>query len=452
MAWAASPGSFSQAYLLFASTNNHYSNVIDHPVCPCCGNENVYRFYSLREIPVHSVLLMRTRETALAFPKGDIHLGYCQSCGFIYNTSFQPEKLAYSPQYEETQGFSGTFHTFHVRLASQLIERYSLRNKTIIEIGCGKGEFLTMLCELGENRGIGFDPAYVPERMHSPAKERLTFITDFYSEKYAGYAGDFYCCKMTLEHIRDAYEFVRTLRRAIGDRPDAVVFVQVPEITRILRENAFWDIYYEHCSYFSPGSLARLFRRAGFEVVDLWKDYDDQYLMLAGKPLAGKPAQVRPGRKPPDPGSSILFMENDLDELEQRVRDFSTLLPARLEGWRQKLAAYKEDGRHVALWGGGSKGVAFLTTIQSGPGTQIDAPGKTDRISAIGCVVDINPYKKGTFLPGTGHEIALPEQLKNYRPDVVIVMNPVYCQEIRNILEEMDLFPELIPANISCFA
>ena len=58
---------------------------------------------------------------------------------------------------------------------------------------------------------------------------------------------------MTLEHIPATGDFVRMVRRAIGDavrnRP---VFFQIPEATRILRDCAFEDIYYEHCSYFSP--------------------------------------------------------------------------------------------------------------------------------------------------------------------------------------------------------
>jgi len=68
------------------------------------------------------------------------------------------------PRCEETQGFSPFFRAWHEGLAQRLIDRYSLRAKKIIEIGCGKGEFLALLCDLGHNRGIGFDPAYVPER------------------------------------------------------------------------------------------------------------------------------------------------------------------------------------------------------------------------------------------------------------------------------------------------
>ena len=53
------------------------------------------------------------------------------------------------------------------------------------------------------------------------------------------------------------------MRRTVGDRPESVVFFMIPEVMRILNLRAFWDIYYEHCSYWSPGSLARAFRSPG---------------------------------------------------------------------------------------------------------------------------------------------------------------------------------------------
>jgi hypothetical protein len=46
-------------------------------------------------------------------------------------------------------------------------------------------------------------------------------------------------------------------------------------------------------------------------------------------------------------------------------------------------------------------------------------------------------------MAGTGHEIVSPESMKKFRPDVVIVMNPVYKEEIRKELQKMGLAPEI---------
>jgi hypothetical protein len=211
---------------------------------------------------------------------------------------------------------------------------------------------------------------------------------------------------------------MRTVRRSIGDRPDTVVFFQVPDLTRILRECAFWDIYYEHCSYFAAGSLARLFRRTGFRVLETWTAYNDQYLMIEARPAnAVEPSTDETGE--------------DVRALWGQVASFADHCSAKIESWKKDLAGMKQRHKKVVIWGGGSKGVTFLTTL-----------GVTDEIAYA---VDLNPHKRGTFMAGTGHEVVSPGFLRDYRPDVVIVMNPVYMEEVSRDLRDMGLEPRLIP-------
>jgi hypothetical protein len=63
----------------------------------------------------------------------------------------------------------------------------------------------------------------------------------------------------------------------------------------------------------------------------------------------------------------------------------------------------------------------------------------------IDYVVDINPHKHGTFLPGTGHEVVGPDFLQDRRPDVVVIMNPIYTEEIRRQLDGLGIHPEFMP-------
>jgi SAM-dependent methyltransferase len=299
-----------------------------------------------------------------------------------------------------------------------LIERYDLHSKDIIEIGSGQGEFLTLLCELGDNRGVGFDPAYISRQNQSQANDQIIFIKDFYSEKYANYRGDFLCCKMTLEHIQQTADFVSTVRRSMRDQLATIVFFQVPNVSRILRDLAFWDIYYEHCSYLSLGSLARLFGKCGFDAIDLWKDYDDQYLMIEARPGNGR-------------SRSVLVQEDDLEDLARDVAYFAENYLDKLDAWQRDLQEIRQNRQRTVIWGAGSKGVAFLTTLRI-----------QDEIEYA---VDINPYKHGTYMAGTGQQIVAPEFLREYRPDVVIVMNPIYCNEIRRDLNRMGVTAELMP-------
>lgn len=386
-------------------------------MCPNCLTGEMTIFHKCLRVPVHSVLLMHTREVAINYPKGDIALGFCASCGFIANTLFDPGLHEYSHQYEETQGFSATFRSFHSRLACSLIEKYELHHKTIVEIGCGKGEFLTLLCELGQNRGIGFDPAFVEDRNPAKTDTEIEFVRDFYSEKYAHVQADFFCCKMTLEHIPETAQFIRNVRRAIGNHSNTTIFFQVPDVIRVLKDCAFWDIYYEHCSYFCAGSLRRAFREGGFQVLETWTDYDSQYLMITARP------------------SSEVCGADQIEEeapalVSNAIAEFQQQQSARVAFWGMKLRDMKRSGQRAIVWGSGSKGVAFLTSLNLG--------------DAIEYVVDINPYRQGKFMAGTGQEIVGPEFLRKCNPDLVIVMNPIYQTEIREDLERMGLTSDIL--------
>lgn len=386
--------------------------------CNNCSSRGLKLFFSALGIPVHSCMLMSTHEEAVNYPRGDIELGYCPSCGFVTNILFESDVHEYSAQYEETQGFSPTFNAFARGLAQRLIDDWGLEGKSVLEIGCGKGEFVTELCERGVARGIGFDPSYVPDRNLSEAAGRIEFIRDFYSEKYKHVDADFVCCRHTLEHIAPTQEFMTIVRSAIDDRLETVVFFEVPDIVRVLREGAFWDIYYEHCSYFSIGSLARLFRGSNFDVRELWLDYDDQYVMLTALPTD-------------HPTQPTFDLEDDLDELTRLVNAFPEVCGRVMDRWRDLVLESTSQGARVVLWGSGSKGVAFLNTLP-------------DLSEAVEYVVDINPFKEGKYMPGTGQRIVSPQFLSEYNPNLVIAMNPIYREEIAGDLKKLGVEAECI--------
>jgi SAM-dependent methyltransferase len=387
------------------------------PRCPACGTQRVEIFHRLSGVPVNSCILVDDRAAAIEFPTGDIELGFCDECGFIWNTRFDASLIEYSASYEETQAFSPRFRAFADALARQLIERHDLRDRDILEIGCGKGEFLALLCELGPNRGIGIDPSFHDGRLTSPALPRMRFIRDFFDESRTSLTGDLIACRHTLEHIGPVADFVRLIRSAAGHRPAGTVFIEVPDVIRVLREVAFWDIYYEHCSYFSPGSLVRLFEASGFGVEQMERVFDDQYLLLTSVP--GRSRAAAAALDPP---------AESVDELRTEVDRFRRHYDAQVQHWHGELARLR--GRRVVLWGSGSKAVAWLTTLGVG--------------DAVAEVVDINPLKVGKFLAGTGHEIVAPERLASTPPDAVIIMNPIYRDEIEADLRRLGVRAEVL--------
>lgn len=385
--------------------------------CPICGSFSVYVFIELPGVPVNCNVLAKSKEDALAAERGDVRLGFCTSCGHIFNTLYDPAKIVYTKDYENSLHYSPLFQEYARKLALSLMERHSLYGKDIIEIGCGKGDFLMLLSELGGNRGIGFDTSYDYKALKYTDNERMVFIQDFYSEKYAGFKSDMIICRHVLEHIANPRGFISTLRNCIG-KTDTAVFFEVPNAFSILKDFGIWDIVYEHYSYYTSNSLLNLFNACGFSVLDAKESFGGQYICIEAVPAD----VAEPHGRVEDPSAPARL-----------VASFQKNFTNKFAFWKSKLKSLERQNKKTVIWGGGSKGAMFLNMLNVNE-------------NQARYVVDMNPRKFGRFIPGTGQEIVKPEFLLYYRPQAIVVMNPIYAAEIGQMVKDYRLDAKVLTA------
>jgi SAM-dependent methyltransferase len=388
------------------------NQAIKIPVCP---ESEMIPLIEMQSMPVHCNVLWPTREAALNAPRGSIRLGYFTACGHVYNMDFDPSLMEYTQEYENSLHFSPRFQEYAESLADGLVEKYDLHDKDIVEIGAGKGDFLIMMCGMHGNRGWGYDPSYVPDEGYTASN--VSFIQDFYTEKYIDQKADLIICRHVLEHIEDPDAFVAQVRRAIGDRRETVVFFEVPNSLWTLRQLGIWDIIYEHCSYFSPLSLAHVFRNNGFRVLDVKQVFGGQFLTI----------EAIPDEKPDSPEITA-----ELIALRADAEAFAANYRVKHQAWHETLSRLAAEGKRGVVWGAGSKGVTFLNAMPNS--------------DSIEYIVDINPRKQGKFVAGTGQLIVPPEYLKESRPDFVIIMNANYREEISGMLREIGVETDILVA------
>ena len=390
--------------------------MIDGVHCPACDSPVGGAIVETKQVPVYCNVLWPDRQGALAALRGDIRLGFCEQCGLIHNTAFDPDLIDYSVEYENSLHFSPRFQQYANELASRLIDRLDLRHKKVLEIGCGKGDFLRLLCDLGDNTGLGFDASFEPDLVGE--SERFRVIRDRFTDDYLGEVADLIYCRHVLEHIDEPVPFVERAARVAANQRDTHVFFEVPNALYTVDDLGIWDIIYEHCTYYSPTALAALLGCCGLETRDVFVTYHNQFLCIEGQISSSGTATPR------------LEVEPTVDELAVRLRRFSEHYRAKLAHWTDSLQRWNSQGRSVAVWGAGSKGVTFLNVVGA---------------DGVAAVVDINPRKQGRHVAGVGLEIVSPDALVSAPVDVVLVMNPIYRQEIEGMLAERGLSAEVYP-------
>jgi 2-polyprenyl-3-methyl-5-hydroxy-6-metoxy-1,4-benzoquinol methylase len=353
---------------------------------------------------------------ALASPRAMIRLAYCPNCGLIYNIDFDPSKLTYSSNYENSLHYSGRFQKYAEDLACYLVKRYQLYHKQIVEIGCGQGDFLLLLAEAGGNKAIGFDPSFDPARAASSLQRKITILPEHFSHLHTNIDADFICCRQVLEHLADPLTFLREIRAFIGKRKETIVFFEVPNAFFTLRDKGIWDIIYEHCSYFTVHSLAEIFRFAGFNPIAISEQYEGQFITIEARPSVVSDKAAVPDM-----------------EISSLLAEFYEMYRGKVGFWSRLIHDQARRKLRTVVWGAGSKGITFLNTLNISH-------------DLLEYVVDVNPRKQGCFISGTGQQIVSPVFLKQYDPHAIILMNPVYQNEIGRTLQRMNLPAETLLA------
>lgn len=384
-----------------------------HDACPVCRSSKLYPVLHWPDVPSNSSLFLATASEARAHPRGSYRLVGCDSCGLLFNADVDEALIEYSGRSLETQAASGRFNEFARELARDWVERWDLHGKTALEIGCGRTPtFLELFCDLSGGPGIGFDPV-----LDTSASTGLRLIPERFESAATEVDADAVVCRHTLEHVVDVAAFLGALNTWTQKRKQAVLLFEVPDVSRVLREDAIWDLYYEHSSYFSACSLRSAFSLAGFDVNQVTTAYDGQYLLLEATLGDGAPQQ---GHQ--QCGRDMRALASGFAQRAARATDRA----------RQSIVALSADGPLV-LWQAGSKAVGLLTA--------------TGAESCVTALVDANPQKHGLFLVGSGLPVVAAAELRAIAPRHVVVMNEIYADEIRATLDAEGVDARLHTAN-----
>lgn len=317
----------------------------------------------------------------------------CPCCGLV---QLEGEPVPYYKDVIRASKVSAQMHQFRLEYFEEFVNRYGLKNKRIIEIGAGCGEYMQImgLCaakvcglehngeavEIGRKAGLEMYQGYIEDA----------------SQVLPNGPYDAFYINNFLEHVPEPNIFLKGIVNNLTD--DAVGIVEVPNLEMILDRKLFSEFIQDHLVYYTKNTLKLMLEKNGLEVIDcsvIWSGY-----IIA--------ATVRRRR-----GIQVEEFKKQHEKLKKSVHEF--------------LAGKEAENKAIAVWGAGHQALADLALLSMQ--------------NRVKYVVDSAEFKQNKYTPVTHLRIVSPSELSKGEVQTVIAMAGGYNDEVIKILRKD--YPEI---------
>lgn len=316
----------------------------------------------------------------------DIIIHQCKYCGLVQVTG-QP--VSYYKDVIRATAVSDEMRIYRENQYRKFVNKYNLENKKIIEIGCGRGEYMSFMEGSANNvYGLEHSETSVITAKNNGHNVYQGFLeNEEYIIPNAPY--DCFYIMSFLEHIPNPRDFLNCIYNNLNY--DAVGIVEVPNFDMILSDNLYAEFIQDHLCYFTKRTLSLLLELSGFEVLScepVWHDY-----IL-----------------------SAVVRKRQLYSKEQFDNKYETHKKNVCEYLEKK----KKKGKKIATWGAGHQALAYLSLLNMD--------------QYIEFVIDSAKFKQNKYTPATHLPIVAPDRLQKGEIDIIVIMAASYSQEVKGII------------------
>lgn len=340
-----------------------------------------------------------------AEPKYPLHARVCDACLLVQVERVVPPEEIFS-DYAYFSSYSDSWVAHVKAYVEMIIGRFGLDVSTkVVEIASNDGYLLQHVVGAGIPC-LGIEPAENVARV-ARAKGIPTEVA-FFGRNLAerlvaqGHAADLVICKNVLAHVPDINDFVTGITTML--KPEAVHTVEFPHLLNLIEETQFDTIYHEHFSYLSLLAVMRLFSRHGLRVFDAEEvpTHGGSLRVFACREEA---SHVRTS-------SVERILEKECAAALDRPEGYSGF-EAKVRKVREEFTTYlktvRAEGRTIVGYGAAAKGNTFLNYCNV----------TTDQIDFV---VDRNPVKQNTLLPGSRIPVRAPAALNAAQPADILIL------------------------------
>lgn len=353
-------------------------------ICRCCKAAITEEQRILHYCDMPGMAQNFPDDTNLAQDSGtDLNLYQCPFCGMM---QISGEPVPYYKDVIRASAVSDEMKSFRRKYFQDFVEKYGLIGKKLIEIGSGKGEFLSLMNETSvEGYGVEHCEEFVKICADMGLHVRQGYMESSVLLEDAPFDGFF--IMNFLEHAPDPNDFLKTIHGNLKE--GAIGLIEVPNTDLIIDNLMFSEFIADHLLYFTKETLRLLLEKNGFEVLEcnaVWHDY-----CLA--------AVVRK--------RNIINLDRFTEQQDKITKE---------------IHAFINEYERVAIWGAGHQALAVIALT-----------GIKDKVRFV---VDSADFKQNKYTPGTHLRIVAPEMIEQEDVDAVLVMAASYSDEVAAIIEE----------------
>jgi SAM-dependent methyltransferase len=377
---------------------------LNTPACRFC-NSSVISFCDLGCSPLSNSFLKKKQlqDEEHYYP---LHAYICKKCLLVQLEEFESPKNIFT-NYAYFSSYSQTWLKHCQDYTNKAISRFKLDgNKNVIEIASNDGYLLKYFKE-ANIPVMGIEPA--ANVAQTAEASGVPTIKSFFNTELArklsteNKQADLLICNNVLAHVPNLNDFIAGLKLLL--KPEGVITLEFPSLSKLIEHNQFDTIYHEHFSYFSYLTVEKIFSHHGLTLFDIdelnthggsFRIYV-QHQENSGNPISENLSRVKQmeTNKGLDKLGSYLNFNKVAEKTKQQLNNF--------------LSEKKKQGKFIAAYGAPAKGNTLLNYCNIG----------TDLIDYT---VDLNPGKQGHFLPGTHIPIFHPDKIKNTKPDYILIL------------------------------
>ncbi len=334
-----------------------------------------------------------------------LSLHQCETCGLV---QFDCEPVAYYKDVIRSGGFTTTMVNLRRSQYRHFMEAYHLEGKKLLEVGCGQGEFLSVLSEFPV-KAYGIENR---ESLVRLARERGLAVWKQFAEKGEVFAPDDgsasgpydgFLSFNFLEHQPDPVGMLRCIADNLSE--EGVGLITVPSLEYILEHDGYYELIRDHLAYYTFDTLRFTVETAGFQVLEEEMVNRDTLSVIVRK---RKKADGQPVSDSQRSAVDVSGLKESLDTIGREMGELTEDL--------------NDRGKKLAIWGASHQGFTLASTTAVG--------------RFAGYIIDSAPFKQGKYAPASHLPIVAPDHYHTDPADAILIVAPGYTDEIAGIIQE----------------